>query len=94
MPKKHLPGCWSLIPANTPEPPTEPDLLTEEELAEVNTLYEPLDALIWQFIETHETWPYDAVLEALARLTDFYEGMEAHVSAEIEKDIAAEEADA
>ena len=92
MSKKHLPGGWSLIPANTPAP--EPNLLTDEELAAVNTLYAPIEALIQDFIETHDTWPYDAILEALARLTDYYEGMEAFVIAEIDKEIAAEEADA
>jgi hypothetical protein len=80
MSKKHLPGCWSLVPANTPVPEPEPELLT--------------DALIQDFIESNDAWPYDAILEALARLTDYYAGMEAYVSAEIDKEIAEEEADA
>jgi hypothetical protein len=94
MSKKHLPGCWSLVPANTPVPEPEPELLTDEELAEVNTLYVPIEALIQDFIESNDAWPYDAILEALARLTDYYAGMEAYVSAEIDKEIAEEEADA
>ena len=94
MAKKHLPPCWHLVPAPATPPAPEPTILTDEELAEVKALYEPLDALIDQFIETQETWPYDTVLEVLARLTDYYEGLEAHMSAWLDAEIAAEEADA
>jgi hypothetical protein len=79
----------------TAEPePAEPVMLTDAELAAVNTLYAPIDVLLDQYIETSPDYPYDTILEALARLTDYYEGMQAYVDAEIEKDIAAEESDA
>jgi hypothetical protein len=94
MPRKYIPSCWQLVPAPVNDHEPAPELLTDEELAQVNTLYEPLDAVIEDFIETHDSWPFDAILEALARLTDYYEGMEAHISAEIDAEIAAEEADA
>jgi hypothetical protein len=69
-------------------------MLTDVELAEVNTLYAPLDAILDQYIDDSPEYPYDTILEALARLTDYYEGMQAYIDAEIAKDIAAEEADA
>jgi hypothetical protein len=90
MPKKPIPSTWSLI--RPPQP--EPALLTDAELAKVNTLYDPIEAILFQYVEDSPEYPFDTILEALARLTDFYEGMQAYVDAEIEKDIAAEEADA
>lgn len=92
MPRKHVPSCWQLVPAPAPEP--APVMLTDVELAEVNTLYAPLDAILDQYIDDSPEYPYDTILEALARLTDYYEGMQAYIDAEIAKDIAAEEADA
>jgi hypothetical protein len=68
--------------------------LTDAELAEVNTLYDPIDAILERYIENSPAYPYDTILEALARLTHYYEGMQAYIDAEIAKDIAAEEADA
>jgi hypothetical protein len=92
MNHKHVPSCWQLVPAPASEP--TPRFLTDAELAEVNKLFVPIDALLDQYIEESPEYPYDTILEALARLTDYYEGMQAYVDAEIEKDIAAEEADA
>jgi len=92
MNRKHVPSCWQLVHAPAPEP--DPDLLTDAELAAVHTLYAPLGAIIERYIDDSPEYPYDTILEALARLTDFYEGMQAYIDAEIEKDIAAEEADA
>jgi hypothetical protein len=85
-------GPWALTPANTPDP--APRTLTDAELAEVNKLVVPIEALIDQYIEDTPAWPYDAILEALARLTDYYESDETFVIDEIAKEIAAEEADA
>jgi hypothetical protein len=93
MNRKHVPSCWQLVPAPRLAP-EEPALLSEAELAKVNTLYDPIDAILFQYVEDAPEYPFDTILEALARLTDFYEGMQAYVDAEIEKDIAAEEADA
>jgi hypothetical protein len=92
MNRKHIPSCWPLVQTPVPEP--EPVLLTDAELAEVNKLFVPLDALIQHYIEDTPTWPYDAILEALARLTDYYESEETFVIDEIANEIAAEEADA
>jgi len=92
MNRKRVPSCWQLVPAPAPAP--EPVFLTDDELAVVKSLYEPIDAILFQYVEDSPEYPYDTILEALARLTDFYEGMQAYVDAEIEKDIAAEEADA
>lgn len=94
MPKKHLPSCWSLVPANTPVSQPEPALLTDDELAEVHKLFVPIEAIIEQYIEDSHEYPYDIILEALARAMDYYEGLQAYIDAEIDKDIAAEEADA
>lgn len=94
MPKKIVPSCWQLVPAHAPANDPEPALLTDEELAQVNTLYKPLDALIEEFIETQTAWPYEAILEALARLTDYYEGLNEHMNAFIDEQIAIEESDA
>jgi hypothetical protein len=92
MKRTHVPSCWQLVPA--PAPAREPDLLSDAELAEVTKLYEPIDAILDQYIEHSPEYPYDTILETLARLTNYYEGLQEYIDAEIEKDIAAEEADA
>lgn len=79
--------------ADEPDP-EEPVLLTDDELADVNKVYEPITGIINQYIDDSPTYPYDAILEALARATDYYEGLQQYIDAEIDKDIAAEEADA
>jgi len=94
MPKKIVPACWQLVPTPRHVPEPEPALLTEEELAQVNALYDPLDAVIERFIETQETWPYEAIVEALARLTEYYEGLNEHMTAWLDEQIAIDEADA
>ena len=93
MAKKYVPSCWQLVPTH-PVPAPEPEQLTDEELAQVHALYEPLDAVIEQFIDTQDAWPYEAVLEALARLTDYYEGLNDHMNTWLDAEIAADEADA
>jgi hypothetical protein len=94
MPRKIVPSYWQCVhaPANDPEP--EPELLTDEELAQVNTLYTPLETVIEHFIETQTEWPYEAILEALARLTNYYEGLNGHMNQWIDEQIAIEDADA
>jgi hypothetical protein len=77
------------------EPETEtPALMTDAELAAVNGIVEPTAALIDAYIEASTDYPYDIVLEALHRLTTDYQGEEQYVMAELEAEIAAEEADA
>lgn len=75
-----------------PEPRDDaPGTLTEDDLAEVNSIFDPLVDILDAYVDTHpETWTFAAMHEALARAQGYLEDMER----DIDTDIAAEEADA